>query len=194
VITLGTSSAGIMESACTTSELPPLILSPFSHRPDPVEQSEFPCLDPRTKQYLEARYHEFRMLCLIGKDLNRWLGQCVEVASGDPELAGLSECNFIAALLVAPPTSLLQKMHSWGVKNFQVIFSRAIGLNTVFPHPPLPADVSESFLRDFHKYADALYDARLKPEGDAPIQEHTFTFEIYASGEYSSYLEKIWQL
>jgi hypothetical protein len=188
---LETGSRAIMESARTP--LPPLILYPFDQHPDPDELSQFACCDPLTKRYLEARYNEFRMLCLIGKDLNRWLGLCVEVVSGDPKLAGLSECDFIAVLLLAPPTALLQKMRSWGVRDFQRIFARAIGLNAVFPHPPSAGDVSESFLRDFDRYADALYDARLKAKDATEIQENVFTFEIYTSGEYSSYLEKTWE-
>jgi hypothetical protein len=132
------------------------------------------------------------MLCLIGKDLNRWLEQCVDMAAGDPELAGLTERSFIEALLFAPPSGVVRKMSNWGVKNFQIIFSRAIGLNATFPHPPSASSVSERFLRDFHKYADALYDARLRAEAPATTIENNFTFEIYASGEYSSYLERTW--
>jgi hypothetical protein len=132
------------------------------------------------------------MLCLIGKDLNRWLEQCVEVASGDSELAGMSEYDFIAILLVTTPTSVLEKMQRWGVRDFHTVFSRAIGLNAVFAHPPSVSDVSESFLRGYDKYADALYDARLKADSAATL-DSTFTFEIYSSGEYSSYLERTWQ-
>jgi hypothetical protein len=189
-----TDPQAIMESTGILRELPPLILYPFDQRPDPDERSQSQYYDPLTKRYLEIRYSEFRMLCLIGKDLNRWLEQCVEVAAVDPELAGLRESSFVEVLLFAPPTPVLQKMRIWGIKNFQLIFSRAIGLNAVFPHPPSASDVSESFLRDFHKYADALYDARLKVEETAATQnENTFTFEIYASGEYSSYLQKAWE-
>lgn len=133
------------------------------------------------------------MLCLIGKDLNRWVEQCVDMASVDPTLAGLSERDFIAALLFNPPASVQRKMHIWGVKNYQIIFSRAIGLNAAFPHPPSVFDMSESFLRRFHAYADALYDARCKAEEAAAGQGIKFAFEVFASGEYASYLEKSWE-
>ena len=133
------------------------------------------------------------MLCLIGKDLNRWLGQCVELVSRNPELKGLSECDFIAILLFYPPTPVLQKLRAWGVKNYQVIFSRAIGLNVVFPHPPSFNHVSESFLRGLNGYADALYDVRLRAEEPSISDEDKFTFEIYASGEYAAFLEKSWE-
>jgi hypothetical protein len=182
-MTFETGPLAITESSRVPCELPPLILHPFDHCPDLDARAERPCSDTSSARYLETRYNEFRMLCLIGKDLNRWLEQCVEVSSSDPELVGMSECNFAAALLFAPPQPVLQKMRSWGVMNFQVIFSRAIGLNAVFPHPPSIRDVSESFLRTFHRYADALYDARLRAEDDSAIEQKTLTFEIYASRE-----------
>jgi len=181
-----------MESPGIPYELPPLILHPFDERPDLDSRSHVTGHDSQTQRYLQARYDEFRMLCFIGKDLDRWLGQCAEVAIGNPRLAGLSEPNFIALLLFAPPLSLQRKMRSWGVRNYQVIFSRAIGLNAVFPHPPAAGDLSSAFLRGFHKYADALYDARLKSEDATVVLEDAFTFEIYASGEYASYLAKTW--
>lgn len=181
-----------MESDRILRELPPLILHPFGPRAEADARYEVSCDEP-LKQDLQARYDEFRMLCLIGKDLNRWLAQCVELANGDPELGGLSEANFIAVLLFAPPLPALQKMSSFGIKNFQIIFSRALGLNAVFPHPPSAADVSEAFLRGFNKYADALYDVRLKSENAAVALENIFTFQIYAAGEYSSFLEKTWE-
>ena len=133
------------------------------------------------------------MLCLIGKDLNRWLEQCIEAVSGDPNSARLSESRFIAALLFAPPTEVLDKLRGWGVINFQLIFSRAIGLNAVFPHPPSAGDVSEPFLRVFHKYADALCGVRLGSSDTEVAREDAFTFQIYASGEYSTYLERSWE-
>jgi hypothetical protein len=181
-----------MDSARIPYELPPLILHPFDRRPDRDERGQVTGSDPLIQRHLQARYDEFHMLCLIGKDLNRWLGQCAEVAAGNPELAGLSEPNFIALLLLAPPLPVLQKMSSWGVKNYQIIFSRALGLNTVFPHPPRASDVSEDFLRGVHKYADALYDARLKSEDATVTLEDAFTFEVYASGEYASLLARTW--
>jgi hypothetical protein len=182
-----------MDSAPNYRELPPLILHPFDHRSDADERYQVTHDEPLTERYLQARYDEFRMLCLIGKDLERWLGQCMEVASRDPELAGLSECNFIAVLLFAPPMPVLQKMHAWGIKNFQLLFSRAIGLNAVFPHPPSTSDVSEAFLRSFQKYADALYDARLKSENATVVLDNIFTFDVYASGEYLSHMERSWE-
>jgi len=182
-----------MESVRIPQELPPLILHPFDQRANHSAPSQTNDNKSPTQRLLQARYDEFHMLCLIGKDLSRWLEQCEEMAAGNRSMAGLSEANFIALLLFAPPLPVLQKMRSWGVKNYQIIFSRAIGLNTVFPHPPPASEVSEVFLRDFPKYADALYDARLKGEEDVTLKlEGQFTFEIYASGEYAALLAKTW--
>jgi hypothetical protein len=182
-----------VQSARITRELPPLILYPFNHSPEPEERCRIANSNPRTRRYLETRYNEFRMLCLIGKDLNRWLELCLEATSGDPELATVSESDFIAALLFTPPVPVLQKIRSWGVKNYQLIFSRSIGLNAVFQHPPAACDLSKSFLLGFHRYADALSDTRLKVEQPTAYRDNTFTFDIYGAGEYSSYLEKSWQ-
>lgn len=182
-----------MKPAAPLRELPPLILYPFDQSPNSDEQPDVPSYDPLTQGYLETRYKEFRMLCLIGKDLNRWLGQCVEMAARNPEFTGLSESDFIAVLLFYPPMPVLQKLQAWGVRNYQMIFSRAIGLNAVFPQPPSFNDVSESFLRGFNTYADALYDTRLKAEEPAASHEDEFTFEIYASGEYFSRMEQSWE-
>lgn len=182
-------TAELMDPARSYRELPPLILHPFDRRWDANGRLQVVYGKRLRESRLQARYDEFCMLCLLGKDLDRWLAQCLEVASGNSELAGLSECNFIAVLLFAPPVPLLQKMHAWGIKNFQLLFSRAIGLNAVFPDPPSANDVSNAFLRNFHRYADALYDVRLKSEDATVVLEDIFTFEVYASSEYLSHLE-----
>ena len=182
-----------MKSDGVHRELPPLILFPFSHHTGSDERQQPKRSQSVDERQLEAFYAEFRMLCLIGKDLNRWLSQCVEMTSGDPKCPATSERDFIGSLLFATPRPVQEKLRSWGVASFQIIFSRALGLNSVFPHPPESADVPEPFLRNFCNYADALFDARMKDENASPFQEDRFTFEIYASGEYSSLLEKTWE-
>jgi hypothetical protein len=186
-------AAEFMDPARSYRELPPLILHPFDHRRDANGRLQVMRDQPLGENYLQTRYDELCMLCLIGMDLDRWLAQCFEVASGDSELAGLSECNFITVLLFAPPVPFLQKMHAWGIKNFQLLFSRAIGLNAVFQNPPSINDISDAFLRNFHKYADALYDVRLKSGNATVVLEDIFTFEVYASSEYLLHLETSWK-
>lgn len=174
--------------------IPPVILHPFGDRSGTDRIAAALGADRADGAYLESRYAELRMLCFIGKDLNRWLEQCVELANADPELhgTGLSEASFINLLLFDAPASVVKKLESWEVGNYQLIFSRALGLNAVFPHPPGAGQVSEALLRGFHHYADALFDARLKFLPGAEIEGAGFHFELYASGEYAQLLEEAW--
>jgi len=132
------------------------------------------------------------MLCYLGKDLDRWLRQCVEMAVAHPHPGGLTEGSFVNLLLFDPPAAVIRKMRDWDVPNFQLVFSRAIGLNAVYPAPPRPSCVSEPLLRTFHLYADALFEARLRLEPGSEIRHEDFDFEIYSSGEYARRLEREW--
>jgi len=97
-------------------ELPPLILHPFSNQRGPgqlLEGSKAALMlagllpgegedrDELRRKLLLSRYSEVRMLYFVGKDLLRWVGQCVEFVTRAEELAGLGirEQSF-AALLV----------------------------------------------------------------------------------------------
>lgn len=174
-------------------ELPPLILHPL-HDPTPnAFISHLVLGEDRIDRYLEARYVELRALCLLGKDLNRWLEYCMEHAGRSRELTGLTEANLLALLVRNTPENVARKMQQWEVHDFRLIFSRAIGLNTVFPNPPAGAQVSEDLLRNFHHYADALYRARLGALSEPALPEGSLSFDVYASGEYAQMLEKSWE-
>jgi hypothetical protein len=69
---------------------------------------------------------------------------------------------------------------------------RAIGLNVMFAQPPVFASLSDEFLGNYHRYADALYRAFLGSTAYAPLAAGEFQFELYASGEYSKLLESKW--
>lgn len=170
-----------MEASTILRELPPIILHPFDGCPALISRPRTVHAEQRAKEHLQSRYDEFCMLCRIGNDLNRRLAQCDEVADGDPELSGMSERDFIAVLLFAPPIPVLKQMRRWGIENPQLLFSRAIGLNTVFTNPPPASDLSESFLREADRLADWLFDRRLNSEAPTATVEDRFTFEIYAS-------------
>ena len=185
-------SAQAKSSVCTGWELPPLILYPFKCQPCPVSFTEIdPCAEEGRRE-LESRYSEMCMLCYLGRDLDRWLRQCVEMASGRPHADGLGESSFVNLLLFDPPAAVIRKMHDWNVPNFQLVFSRAIGLNSVYPVPPAAARVSEPLLRSFHLYADALFEARVRLAPGAEIRHEDFDLEIYSSGEYTRLLEREW--
>lgn len=143
---------------------------------------------------MEARRLELRMLCCLGKDLSRWMEQCLDFAATDPAVTGLSEGRLMDLLVENPPESVVCKMQAWGVRDFRAIFARALGLAAAFPNPPARGQVSEGFVRDFPRYADALYRARRLSSPPSTSATHDFLFEVYASGEYAQILERSWGL
>jgi hypothetical protein len=172
--------------------LPPLILHPFDARAESISLAGSAIgPDPELK-HLESRFNELRMLCFLGKDLDRWLSQCVEAARSAAGPEGVAEASFISLLLFDPPPSVTRKLTEWGVGNYQIVFSRALGLNTMYPFPPGPDNLSEPLLRNFHLYADALFDLRLKMSPGPELRGDEYTFDLYASNEYSRMLERSW--
>jgi hypothetical protein len=173
-------------------DLPPLILHPFNNL-DLVAISEAFGEDLPRLAELTGRYAELRMLCFIGKDLNRWVEQCVAAVSRNSETAGITEAGLIGLLLYDPPAAVAQKLRrQWGVDNYPLVFSRALGLNAVFPHPPGPDQVSPAFLSNFTLYADALFETRLEFNPGGPATCADFDFELYAAAEYTARLEEAW--
>ena len=175
------------------SELPPLILHPFDDHDGSMIPEAAPD-DEAVRAELTARYAELRMLCFIGKDLTRWLEQAAELATTNPVLAGATEASLIRLLLFDAPAAVIRKMRAWEVGNYQLIFSRALGLNSVFGNPPSADQVSVGLLRNFHAYADALFDARLKLNPGVEIANEDVDFTVYASAEYIALLEKSWKV
>ncbi len=186
--------------------LPPLILHPFAKSEDTerlMESSRLTLLladgrqpedDETLRKLLICRYHEIRMLYFIGKDIFRWMDQCVDFVERDPELdaAGIRHQSFADFLTSCPPVAVREKMKQWGVTDYQVLFSRAIGLNGTFGGHPGFDWFSVEFLRNYHRYADALYGCFRQSAAFRPIAWPAFDFEVFASGEYSSMLEKKW--
>jgi hypothetical protein len=190
-------------------ELPPLILHPFNERIPPsalLENSKAALMlsgvmpsdgtDPHElrRRLLAGRYCEIRMLYYLGKDVFRWVEQCVEWAESEPELAGrtLPGQSFGGLLTSEPPRSVTEKLVRWGVADHAAIFSRAIGLNAVFAAPPPFEKLSELFLTNYHRFADAAFRCYMELEPHDPIGCANFRFELYASGEYSRLLESEW--
>ena len=190
-------------------ELPPLILHPFSNERGPntlLEGSKAALMlagllpgggqeeDELRRKLLLSRYAEIRMLCFVGKDLLRWVGQCMEVVSRAKELgnAGIREQSFATLLVYHTPPSVLQKLHQWGVANPQSVFSRAYGIATIFRDVPLIECFSDSLLLQYHIFADHLFVCTQNLTKFAEITAANFRFELYASAEYSRLLEKQW--
>jgi hypothetical protein len=190
-------------------ELPPLILHPLATPAvsmQILEGSRAALMlagmlpgdgaDPEdlTGRVLAARYSEIRMLFYVGKDLLRWIDQCVEVVGHNPELAqaGLRPASFSRLLVENPPAQVRAKLSGWGVAQYASIFSRALGLNAVFREPPEPVLLAGNFLQNFHQYADYLFACWRSREPYPEISGENFPFQIYASEEYSRILQQQW--
>src|SRR5216683_2463451 len=183
-------------------ELPPLILHPFSNQKGPgvlLEGSKAALMlagllpeegedrDELKRKLLVSRYAEIRMLYFVGKDLLRWIGQCMEVVARAEELsgAGIREQSFARLLVYHTPQPVLQKLHQWGVANPQSVFSRALGIATIFRDVPLIESLSDIFLLHYHIFADHLFICTQHLTKFAEITPANFRFELYASAEYA---------
>jgi hypothetical protein len=194
----------------TVWELPPLILHPFNERTSPaalLDNSKAALMlsglipsdgsepDDLNRRLLAGRYGEVRMLYFLGKDVFRWLDQCMDWVSRVPALQdGAWRAQSFAALLTSgTPSEVKEKLVRWGVSDYLSIFCRAIGLNAMFTAPPVFETLAEEFLRNYHRYADALYRCYIESEPCQAADAGKFQFTLYASGEYSRMLESQWE-
>ena len=192
-----------------TCKLPPLILHPFadSKAPDKLVESSrasmimqglLPSGDRGAQDLdralLDGRYQEIRMLFYVGKDLLRWIEQCVEHSSRQPELRSLELKyeTFAAYLVNHSPAAVEAKLRKWGVGDYRSIFQRALGLNALLADMPLRHHLSDEFVRNYYRYADQMYLCRQGQTAHPDIKRLGFDFEIFASGEYSRRLEREW--
>jgi hypothetical protein len=197
---------------CTASfSLPPLILHPFSSTEDSsclIESSRASLimqgLLPATEQspqnldtwLLRGRYAELRMLFYVGKDLTRWLEQCTETSRVDPRLSArsLADESFTPLLVEDVPERVRTKLESWGVLDFKSLFRRALGLHMVFSEPPPVECLSLDFLRRYNRYVDGWFELKMTQRLSTRCSGDEFTYELYASGEYTQMLEQSWKI
>jgi hypothetical protein len=189
--------------------MPPLILHPFNERVSPgtlLENSKAALMlsglipsegmdrDELKRRLLTGRHSEIRMLFYLGKDILRWIGQCLEIAERAPELrsTGIKTQSFASLLTGNPPMPVREKLIRWGVGDYPAVFARAIGLNTLFAEPPEFPSLAEDFLRHYHTAASLLYQAFIESEPHRVIGGKNFPFDLYASGEYTKMLETEW--
>jgi len=189
--------------------LPPLILHPFSSQAGPgklLEGSKAALMlrgvlprdasddEELTRKLLEGRYCEIRMIYYIGRDLQRWVEQCIEVIGHIPELAGqrIRASSFCRLLVDDAPDSVRLKLHGWGVSDYRLVFSRAIGLSALFRQAPLAEGLTDDFLRNYHRFADHLFTCTERLEPFAVIHAVNFQFDLYGSGEFSRMLAEQW--
>jgi hypothetical protein len=191
------------------SQLPPLILHPFSGGAgtadlvegsraslaleglvdSPDEESEL------RRRMLAGRYQEVRMLLFLGKDIFRWMRQCVEHVQGsDSADDRIVEQSFAALVVENPPTAVGLKLEGWGVTDRRAVFSRAIGIHSMFQEPPPASSLSPIFLKHYHRYADHAYICYQHSSAFLPLDGASCQFEIYASEEYARLLSDKWEL
>ncbi len=189
--------------------LPPLILHPFSNAEEASILKEstrasqaLQNLAPANQQFakdlerkmMRGRYAELRMLFYVGKDVMRWSQQCAEtvIASGEYAQYRIRPETFVVFLVNHIPEHVRLKLDGWGVMDFRALFRRSTGLHATFEELPEASFFSADFLRHYHRWLDQWYEQRLRdvifdrPDGTE------FTFDLYASGEYSTKLEKSW--
>lgn len=189
--------------------LPPLILHPFADASGPnklVESSraslKLQGLLPQGEasredldlSLLEGRYSELRMLYYVGKDLARWIEQCLEFTTRNRgELPpGIVYQSFAALLIQEAPANIEAKLRKWGVADYKSIFTRALGLQCLFANAPDRQILSDDFVRNYYKYADQMFAVRQGERDFTPLSTRDFEFELYSSGEYSRMLERVW--
>ncbi len=189
--------------------LPPLILHPFADAGGPnklVESSRaslklqglLPAGESTQEDLdnalLDGRYSELRMLFYVGKDLARWIEQCVEFVDRqqDQMKAGVTSQSFATLLVQDAPASVQAKLRKWGVGDYRAIFTRALGLQCLFANAPTREVLSDDFVRNYYRYADQMFAAKQGEAGFTLIASRDFKFELYSSGEYSRMLERSW--
>lgn len=192
-------------------KFPPLILHPFaensgsdklaaSSRASMILQGLLPNdqfnVEELNRWILEGRGHEIRMLYYIGKDLTRWIEQCMEIVERDDRLrtGGIRQESFAGMLVDDLPPEVQDKLRSWGVTDHKSIFRRALGLNAVFAEVPDMEQFTEEFIRHHYRYADQMYECRQQACHYVQIRSAEFPFELYASGEYARMLERQWDV
>ncbi len=193
----------------TLRTLPPLILHPFADAGGPgklVESSranlKLQGLLPQgeasredlDRALLDGRYSELRMLFYVGKDLARWIEQCLEFAERHQDSLPRGICfqSFAGLLIQDPPSGVQAKLRKWGVADYKSIFSRALGLNTLFAGAPPREMLSDEFVRSYFRFADQIFQGKQSECDFTPLTSREFHFELYSSGEYSRMLERSW--
>jgi hypothetical protein len=186
--------------------LPPLVLHPFSNSKDAstllacsraselLNKGSSRCAGEAEleRRVLEGRYCELRMLYYIGRDVVRWVDQCLDSLRRGPEFPNpeIRFQSFMVLLTETPPSNVTAKLRKWGVVDFRRVFSRAVGLNSVFAELPSQESLSPDFLREYHRYAEFMYSCRQSSCTFARLDPQSMPFEVYASGEYAELLER----
>lgn len=191
-------------------KLPPLILHPFSDATGPnklIESSraslKMQGLLPTGEStrhdlegtMLEGRFSELRMLFYVGKDINRWVEQCLDcVGRSRPDLATEIRPQSLLALLIQnTPNHIREKLKKWGVSDYRALFSRGVGLNLIFADVPERSALSQEFVLNYYRYSDQLFSSYQSRASHTQLNPALFQFDLFSSGEYSRMLERLWE-
>ena len=191
-------------------KLPPLILHPFSDSSGPgklVESSRASLmlqgilptgeLSQRDLQgrLREGRFHEIRMLFYVGRDVMRWVEQCMEFVAGEDRMRGsdIRPQSFACLLVDSPPAPVVDKLRQWGVVDYKAIFSRAVALNCLFSEAPEPEALADQFVVNYYRFADQIFLSWRRMVTFAELTSSSFDFDLFASGEYTRMLERQWE-
>ncbi len=204
--------------------LPPLILHPFAdaNGPNKLAESSRASLklqgllpqgeasrEDLDRSLLDGRYSEMRMLYYVGKDLMRWIEQCLEfVAHNRAELpSGIAYQSFAALLIqgIGHRVSKLCRAADSGSARQYRSQAAEVGRGGLQVHLHARARITMPFrqrpgsgnsLRRLCaellqiRRSDVLRQAR---ERDfTPLATKDCGFELYSSGEYSRLLERAW--
>ena len=190
--------------------LPPLILHPFAQPQTPaklVDSSRASLIiqgllpagtatkDELECSLLDGRYAELRMLYYVGKDILRWIEQClehVERSAGFPRSRVVAQ-SFASLLIQHTPADVAEKLKRWGVSDYKSIFSRSLGLNAMFTELPPRTMLADEFIRTYFRYADQLFYAYQNQFLHTELSPEQFSFDLYSSAEYSRMLERQWE-
>jgi hypothetical protein len=150
--------------------------------------------DDLEKQLLDGRFTELRMLFYVGKDVCRWLDQCVDAClrSNDLSTRSLPAQSFAHLLIHQTPPDVATKLRSWGVVEFARIFSRSIGIFMQFKEPPTREMLQREYLKQYYQYADYAFSCWREMKKHPVLSPPQFPFTLYASGEYTKILEEQW--
>jgi hypothetical protein len=190
--------------------LPPLILHPFTESASTVRilesaRASLSMLEEGAstaeesseleRQLLDGRFTEFRMLFYVGKDVTRWLDQCVDACERSPELKDrdIPPQSFAQLLIRQTPADVAAKLRSWGVVEYARIFSRSIGIFSQFRDPPNRQGLQAGYLLHYYQFADYAYSCWADMRKYPILPKEQFPFILYASGEYTKILEEQWK-
>ncbi len=191
-------------------QLPPLILHPFTDGAASADlvQTAKEAADqlsggPEPENHTEqlrlrvqaGRYAELKMLLFVGKDLFRWLEQCLDFAARNRDLQGRGYVaqSFAQFLIAQTPEEVVAKLQRWGVHDYARIFSRSIGIYAQFQEPPDAWILQGDYLTAYYRFADYAYACWRDSTPFPRLPAGEFTFALFASGEYSKFLERQWQ-